>query len=381
MALDGLADVVAALGPGLAMLDRTIAASGLSLPALTALGKQLSTNVSVAAPTDAIAQSADWSSAADWNGPVRAGKANASAGAISATGALRGGPIPQFTAAREHKRLATNAENRRPMSAVMPPDMVQSTISVPRPETVPTETTATPTGPAAIARSTFEAGSRTVSEPEPGHHTVNVVGVGPDLPQPGRRPPVRRAATPPPASTTEASSSVPSLSKQVEPAQETAIAPSRRPYSAARRPIASATSRKLAGQQSWGEMSSGDNLGEAGQTRAVAEYDASTPGTEWTAPSRPAARSAAIPSEGALARDEVDKPMAQTADQELDAEDRQSTESDAQESMQGRVMLDAAQITRWVIEQLEHRASRPGAMITGIDPRMTPTYPGAPTGA
>jgi hypothetical protein len=62
-----------------------------------------------------------------------------------------------------------------------------------------------------------------------------------------------------------------------------------------------------------------------------------------------------------------------------------STSSEPQqassEPRQGMLVLDGAQLGRWVIDHLESSASRPGAMTTGIDPRMNATYPGAPTGA
>jgi hypothetical protein len=58
-------------------------------------------------------------------------------------------------------------------------------------------------------------------------------------------------------------------------------------------------------------------------------------------------------------------------------EDRTETES---EPRQGTIVLDGAQLGRWMIDHLERRASRPRAMTTGIDPRMSPTFPGAPTG-
>jgi hypothetical protein len=58
--------------------------------------------------------------------------------------------------------------------------------------------------------------------------------------------------------------------------------------------------------------------------------------------------------------------------------ERQQTES---EPRQGTLVLDSAQLGRWMIDHLERHASRPAAMTTGIDPRMNATYPGAPTGA
>jgi hypothetical protein len=51
------------------------------------------------------------------------------------------------------------------------------------------------------------------------------------------------------------------------------------------------------------------------------------------------------------------------------------------EPRQGTIILDGAQLGQWVIDHLERYASRPGAMTTGIDPRMSPVYPGAPTGS
>jgi hypothetical protein len=50
------------------------------------------------------------------------------------------------------------------------------------------------------------------------------------------------------------------------------------------------------------------------------------------------------------------------------------------EPRQGMIILDGAQLGQWVIDHLERYASRPGAITTGIDPRMSAAYPGAPTG-
>lgn len=47
---------------------------------------------------------------------------------------------------------------------------------------------------------------------------------------------------------------------------------------------------------------------------------------------------------------------------------------------QGILAMDGSQLGRWIIEHLERNASRPGSMATGIDPRITPIYAGAPTG-
>jgi hypothetical protein len=50
-------------------------------------------------------------------------------------------------------------------------------------------------------------------------------------------------------------------------------------------------------------------------------------------------------------------------------------------SRQGMMILDGAQLGRWMIDHLERHASRPGATTTGFDPRMNAAYPGAATGA
>jgi hypothetical protein len=47
---------------------------------------------------------------------------------------------------------------------------------------------------------------------------------------------------------------------------------------------------------------------------------------------------------------------------------------------QGTLILDGAQLGRWMMDHLERHASRPGAMTTSFDPRMNAAYPGAPTG-
>ena len=51
------------------------------------------------------------------------------------------------------------------------------------------------------------------------------------------------------------------------------------------------------------------------------------------------------------------------------------------EPRQGTIILDGTQLGQWVIDHLERYASRPGAMITGIDPRMSAAYPGASSGS
>jgi hypothetical protein len=45
------------------------------------------------------------------------------------------------------------------------------------------------------------------------------------------------------------------------------------------------------------------------------------------------------------------------------------------------LILDGAQLGRWIMNRLARQASRPAAGTTGIDPRISPIFPGAPAGA
>jgi hypothetical protein len=48
---------------------------------------------------------------------------------------------------------------------------------------------------------------------------------------------------------------------------------------------------------------------------------------------------------------------------------------------QGDIYVDGLRLGRWVTDRLAKAAERPRAAMTGFDPRMTPTWPGAPIGA
>ncbi len=52
----------------------------------------------------------------------------------------------------------------------------------------------------------------------------------------------------------------------------------------------------------------------------------------------------------------------------------------ASEPRQGTIYVDGARLGRWVIDRLVKDASRPVAGTTGIDPRVSATYPGASAG-
>lgn len=60
--------------------------------------------------------------------------------------------------------------------------------------------------------------------------------------------------------------------------------------------------------------------------------------------------------------------------------DSSDQKQDAHQSRQGILYMDGAQLGRWVVERLAKYASRPTAGTTGIDPRITASYPGAPVG-
>ena len=97
-----------------------------------------------------------------------------------------------------------------------------------------------------------------------------------------------------------------------------------------------------------------------------------------------------IPPPGAVARRDGLKlatmPAYTTGDAAVEPEEppsasalSESPQADAG-SHQGVLVLDSTQLGSWVIDHLERHASRPGAMTTGIDPRMNAAYPGAPMG-
>lgn len=58
-----------------------------------------------------------------------------------------------------------------------------------------------------------------------------------------------------------------------------------------------------------------------------------------------------------------------------------SPSAQSQESaLQGDIYLDGALLGKWVVEHLTRSMDRPRAGVTGFDPRLTATWPGAPTG-
>jgi hypothetical protein len=58
----------------------------------------------------------------------------------------------------------------------------------------------------------------------------------------------------------------------------------------------------------------------------------------------------------------------------------QSSPDTTSESREGMLILDGAQLGRWIMNRLARQASRPTAGVTGIDPRISPIFPGAPVG-
>jgi hypothetical protein len=49
--------------------------------------------------------------------------------------------------------------------------------------------------------------------------------------------------------------------------------------------------------------------------------------------------------------------------------------------MSGTIVIDGTELGRWMADYLAHAASRPPNGGVGFDPRMTPVWAGAPTGA
>lgn len=47
---------------------------------------------------------------------------------------------------------------------------------------------------------------------------------------------------------------------------------------------------------------------------------------------------------------------------------------------QGTIVVDGASLGRWILDHLAREASRPAGGTTAFDPRISPTYPGAPIG-
>jgi hypothetical protein len=65
-----------------------------------------------------------------------------------------------------------------------------------------------------------------------------------------------------------------------------------------------------------------------------------------------------------------------TDEQQPPAMSRQSVEP-AAEPRQGLLILDGTLLGRWIMDRIARQASRPVAGTTGIDPRISPTFPGA----
>ena len=91
----------------------------------------------------------------------------------------------------------------------------------------------------------------------------------------------------------------------------------------------------------------------------------------------PAPQMASIPP---LAGRRTEEPVDQTMAADIQRPpsiSRQSPET-AVEPRQGLLILDGAQLGRWIVDRIARQVSRPVAGTTGIDPRVSPTFPGAP---
>ena len=91
----------------------------------------------------------------------------------------------------------------------------------------------------------------------------------------------------------------------------------------------------------------------------------------------PTSQLASIPPLAAPRTEESGDQIMQADVQRTPSMARQSPEA-AVEPRQGLLILDGAQLGRWFADRIARQVSRPVAGTTGIDPRVSPTFPGAP---
>jgi hypothetical protein len=75
---------------------------------------------------------------------------------------------------------------------------------------------------------------------------------------------------------------------------------------------------------------------------------------------------------------EVPKDQVMPIDQQRPPSMSRQSQNAAAEPRQGTLILDGTQLGRWIMDRIARQASRPVAGTTGIDPRISPTFPGAP---
>jgi hypothetical protein len=91
----------------------------------------------------------------------------------------------------------------------------------------------------------------------------------------------------------------------------------------------------------------------------------------------PTSQLASIPPLAAPRTEESGDQVMPTDVQRTPSMSRQSPDT-AREPRQGLLILDGALLGRWIADRIARQVSRPVAGTTGIDPRISPTFPGAP---
>jgi hypothetical protein len=74
-----------------------------------------------------------------------------------------------------------------------------------------------------------------------------------------------------------------------------------------------------------------------------------------------------------------DRPVAR--ERASSAAPRQQSQRQRDKAMGGTIVIDGAEMGRWMADYLAHAASRPPSGGAAFDPRMAPVWAGAPIGA
>jgi hypothetical protein len=340
----GVSDAIAMLAPELTALDRTVSASGAMLQAMSQLGKSLNpfnTNVApIAAPLRARPPHEEYLE------PVRSDLPEQTLSPAALRANMRHVPGLQEESDRTTPQLPPNTPR---LDKSMPPSrplLGQRVLMVP--PDAPTSTKAATRSTSGIVTAPTTLTPPELSSSRSG--TVAEPSIAPRMPQMVRM--LRPDAGPSPAVVAPMPMSDAVRTQQdvrteqivigamapVGPSQATTDIPA--PFVDAELPVS--------------HMANGVSVPQAATRRDRSRVTMTVPsGTTTDASTQP---------DGS-----------QSASAELSRPES--------EPRQGVLVLDSAQLGRWMIDHLERHASRPGSMTTGIDPRISATYPGAPTGA
>jgi hypothetical protein len=98
----------------------------------------------------------------------------------------------------------------------------------------------------------------------------------------------------------------------------------------------------------------------------------------WAPPQAPQAASQAQPVTSIAVPDIARTQHQATSDAQRPPAGSQPALEAKLEPREGLLILDGAQLGRWIMDRIARQISRPTAGTTGIDPRVSPIYPGAP---